>query len=118
MFKYLSSLFFLFLAISSDFSFAEPIGNPDSVKALNVTHKLIDPTSPVMTLSSIITYAIGIAGILGIISMTWGGIQMVLSTGDDEKLKKGRSIMVYSLVGVILAGLAYTLVKIVGAIRI
>jgi hypothetical protein len=43
---------------------------------------------------------------------------MVLSTGDDEKLKKGRSIMVYSLVGVILAGLAYTLVKIVGAIRI
>lgn len=35
---------------------------------------------------------------------------MVLSTGEDEKLKKARYMLIYSMIGVLLAGLAYLIV--------
>lgn len=69
-------------------------------------------------LTNVIAYAIGIASILWVIGVTWWGIQMVLSTGDDEKLKKGRYILIYSLIGVLLAGLAYSLVNTIMNFRI
>lgn len=69
-------------------------------------------------IAKLISYAIGIAGVLWVIGITWWGIQMILSTGDDEKLKKWRFIMIYSIVWVIVAGLAYSIISIVGNLKI
>lgn len=79
----------------------------------------IDVTGNVTTMiASIIKYGIGIAGILGVIGITWWGIQMVLSVGEDEKMKKARHIVIYSIVGVVLAGLAYSIVNLIWNVRI
>jgi Type IV secretion system pilin len=73
---------------------------------------------PLDIVSNIIAYSIGIAAILWVIGITWWGIEMVLSSGEDEKLKKGKYIMIYSIVGVVLAGLAYSIVTLMGNLRI
>jgi Type IV secretion system pilin len=75
-------------------------------------------TTPVDLVSKIITYAIGIAAILWVIGITWWGIQMILSVGEDEKLKKWQRTVIYSIVGVVLAWLAYGIVNLIGNIRI
>jgi hypothetical protein len=85
------------------------IARPDGV---------INVTSPVSLTAGIITYAIGIAAVLGVIGITWWGIQMILSVGEDEKLKKWRYIVIYSVLGVVLAGLAYSIVNIVGNVKL
>lgn len=77
---------------------------------------ITDP--PLDIVSNIIAYSIGIAAILWVIGITWWGIEMVLSSGEDEKLKKGKYIMIYSIIGVILAGLAYSIVTLMGNLRI
>lgn len=75
-------------------------------------------TTPVDLVGKIITYAIGIAAILWVIGITWWGIQMILSVWEDEKLKKWQRTVIYSIVWVVLAWLAYGIVNLIGNIRI
>lgn len=69
-------------------------------------------------IASIIAYGIGIAWVLWVIAITWAGIQMVFSAGDDEKVKKARYTIIYGLIGVFLAGAAYGIIKFVGTIQL
>lgn len=73
---------------------------------------------PVSIMTNIISYSIGIAAVLGVIGITWWGIQMILAIWEDEKMKKARYIVLYSIVGVIVAWLAYGIVNLVGNFRI
>lgn len=71
----------------------------------------INYTEPGQSIASIISYGIGLAGILGIIGVTWGGIIIISGAGDEEKMKQGRKIIMYSLMGVFVAGIAYLAVN-------
>ena len=73
---------------------------------------------PYQIITNIISYAIGITAILGVIGITWGGIQMILAVGEDEKMKKARYMIIFSLVGVVVSGMAYGIVNLIGNIRI
>lgn len=99
-----------FFLSNSVFADVAEITNPSSI--------LVEGSDPSSILAKIISYGIGIASILGVISMTWGGIQMILAAGDDEKIKKARYMIIYSIIGVLVAGLAYGIVKIVTSVQI
>ena len=79
--------------------------------------KIVMLDNPMTFLWNLVAYAIGIAGVLGVIGVTWWGIQMILSSGEDEKMKKARYILIYSLIGVLVAGLAYGVVDVVSRFR-
>lgn len=67
--------------------------------------------NPSGILANIISYGIGIAGILAVLAVTWASIQMVLAAWDEEKVKKAWYMMIYAFIGVVIAGLAYAIVK-------
>ncbi len=69
-------------------------------------------------ITSAISYGIWLAAVLGVIGITWWGIEMILSVWEDEKLKKARKTVIYSIVGVVVAGLAYGVVNLVGNFRL
>ena len=46
-------------------------------------------------------------------AITWWGIGFILSTGDDEKMKKARKTIIYAFVGLVVAGLAYAIVEVI-----
>jgi hypothetical protein len=58
----------------------------------------------------IIAWLIGLTAVLTVIAITWAGIQMVLATGEEEKMKKARYTMIYAFIGLFVAGLAYGIV--------
>jgi hypothetical protein len=57
-------------------------------------------------------------GVLAVLSITWAGIQLIMSVGDEEKMKKSRKTIIYSFIGVILSGLAYGIVTLLTNIRL
>ncbi|MBP9779443.1 hypothetical protein KBD33_02335 [Candidatus Gracilibacteria bacterium] len=61
----------------------------------------------------IIAYFISLTAVLAILGVTWGAIKMILAAGEDEKVKKGRLIIIYSFVGLLVSGLAYSVVTVI-----
>lgn len=71
----------------------------------------IEKDSPANMIAHIISYGIGLAAILAVIAITWAGITIIIGSGDDEQMKKWRKIIIFALVGVLLAGIAYLVVN-------
>lgn len=69
------------------------------------------------TVAGIIAYGIGIAAILWVIAVTWAGIQMFLSVGEEAKFAKAKEMLIYSLIGVGISGLAYLIVTVVSRLN-
>lgn len=74
--------------------------------------------NPMPQVVSIIRETIKYVGVLAILSLSWGGIQFLVSIGEDGKVKKAKSIVMYSLIGVILSITAYTIIDIVNGLSL
>lgn len=67
--------------------------------------------SPENTIATLISYGLGLVGVLAVLTATWAAIQMILASGDEEKMKKSRYMVIYAFIGVVVAGLGYAAVK-------
>jgi len=74
-----------------------------------------EATTPVV---KIIKEAIKYVGLLAILALSWGGIQFLISIGNEEKVKGAKHTVIYALVGVLLSVLAYTIVDIVNSLNL
>jgi RsiW-degrading membrane proteinase PrsW (M82 family) len=75
--------------------------------------------TPVATsIGRIIRQMIMFTGVFAIMALTYGGILMMLSYGDESKVKQAKSIVSYALVGVVLAGAAYAIIEAVNALKL
>lgn len=50
-------------------------------------------------IATIIAWLIEITAVLTILAVTWAAIQMILATGEEEKMKKARYTMIYAFIG-------------------
>lgn len=66
--------------------------------------------------NSVIEIVIGLIGVLAVFVMIYGGFIFLTSTGDASKVAKGRNILIYGVVGLVVAILAYAIVKFVGGV--
>lgn len=62
---------------------------------------------------TIATAAISLGALLAVGALVWAGIQYTKSMGDDEKLKKAKSSIIFTLIGLILLMAAFPLVDII-----
>jgi hypothetical protein len=69
------------------------------------------------TISVIINVIIGIIGLVAVVVIILGGFQYMTSSGDSTKVKKAKDTILYGIVGLVIALLAYAIVNFVlGAI--
>lgn len=61
----------------------------------------------------IIDIALGIVGIVAVAIIIYGGVNYTISLGDAAKVQKAKSSIIYGVVGLIVALLAFTLVNFV-----
>lgn len=61
----------------------------------------------------IINVAIGLIGVVAVIMIIIGALTFTTSAGDPAKTKKGRDIILYSVIGLVVALLAYAIVTFV-----
>lgn len=76
-----------------------------------------DPTGAPATLNMIIAnmakLVLGLVGVLALIMFIIGGITWMTSAGNAEAVKKGKGILVWSAIGLIVCFFAYSLVTFV-----
>lgn len=64
--------------------------------------------------NKIIEIVIGLVGVLAVFVMIYGGFTFLTSAGDASKVARGRNILIYGVVGLVVAMLAFAIVKFVG----
>lgn len=64
-------------------------------------------------MGSIINFLIGIAAVISIFVIVIAGIQMATSQGDSAKVAKARNMILYGIVGLVVAILAFSIVNFV-----
>ena len=62
---------------------------------------------------AILSAALGLIAIVAVIVVIIGGISIATSQGDPGKIKKGRTSIIYGLIGMAVALLAFAIVQIV-----
>ena len=65
------------------------------------------------TITAIINAVIGVIGIVAVIFIIVGGVNYMTSAGDTGKLQKARQTIIWAVVGLVIAALAFTIVNFV-----
>lgn len=65
------------------------------------------------TVNTIINVIIGVVGFVAVVMMIMGGISFITSQGDSAKVTKARNTILYGVVGLIVAILAFAIVNFV-----
>lgn len=63
------------------------------------------------TLKNVLNWVFGIIGIVAVIMIILGGFVMMTSSGDPGKVKKGKDTILYGVIGLVIALLAFAIVN-------
>lgn len=105
---------FLFTAIFFGYNlvFAQT-GSVCTGDTCTLTNPLGDISSPQVLIGRVITSVLGVVGSLALLMFIYGGLTWMTSSGSAEKVKKGRDIILWSAVGLVVIFMSYTLVRFV-----
>ena len=90
------------MCLAMAFTVASPVSLPVYADAKDEVKKGADMT--------IINVMLFIAGALAVIMIIYGGIRYITAHGDEKQVKVAKDTIVYSVVGLIIAIIAYALV--------
>lgn len=85
-------------------------GGVSSAQGTGVDQVSTDPESLVKQFVNIFLFAVGA---LSVIMLIWGGIRYTTSAGDSNKVQAAKNTVLYAIVGLVVAILAYAIVNMV-----
>lgn len=56
-------------------------------------------------------YFVGVAGILAVVTMMWGGYHYIVAAGNPQKMRQGKEIITNALIGLVLALTSFLLLR-------
>lgn len=63
------------------------------------------------TLDSFANWVLAIVGIIAVIFILYGGFLYITAGGNDEQVQKGKNVIIYGLIGVLIAILAFAIIS-------
>lgn len=112
------TLFSLFLVMSfipfTQFVFAQ--ANPSGDKPVQLTNPLgndADATNPNIIIGKVIEMVLSIVGSLALLMFIYGGFTWMLAAGNNERVQKGKEILIWATIGLIVIFSAYAMVKLI-----
>ena len=85
-------------------------GGVNSARGEGVSETASDPQTLVKQFVNIFLFAVGA---LSVIMLIWGGIRYTTSAGDSNKVTAAKNTVLYAIVGLVVAILAYAIVNMV-----
>ena len=111
--KIFIAVFIIFLFVFSfNFVFADTPGDTGG-GGLSLKNPLGSNTDPRDIIGNVIKAILGIVGSLALLSFIFGGFLWVTSAGNEEKIKKGKDIILWSSLGLAIIFLSYAMVNFV-----
>ena len=81
------------------------IGSDNTTEATGTSNDLMD------MLTIIINVALGVIGFVAVVMIIIGGVQYTTSSGDTAKVTKAKNTILYGVVGLVIALLAFAIVN-------
>ncbi len=78
--------------------------------------KIINPLStddPAVLIGEVIDTIFGVVGSLALLMFIYGGLTWMTSSGNPEMIKKGKSVIVWAVIGLVVIFTSYALVRFV-----
>lgn len=85
----------------------------DQCEKLNTGGGVFSNTDLMGTLTIIINVVVGVVGFIAVAMIVMGGISFATSQGDTSKVAKARNTILYGVVGLVVALLAFAIVNFV-----
>lgn len=82
----------------------------ESARAEGMPTELVGDNGIIQRFTSIALYVIGA---ISVIMLIWGGLRYILSGGDNKKITDAKNTILYAIIGLIIAFLAYAIVSFV-----
>ena len=86
-------------------------GLTSTANAVSLTNPLGATADPRVIIGNILNALLGLIGSIALIMFIAGGVEILLSTGNSDKIKKGRDTMVYAAIGLAIIFSSYALVN-------
>ena len=64
--------------------------------------------------NTILTYSIGIGGVVAFLLIVFGGFQIILSAGNPEKIKAGKEMITSAIAGLLLIIFSVFILRLIG----
>ena len=101
----------LSLSVASSNAFAQVSSGINAATTDEMKNKQIDGSNGVIRIVSNIL--IWVVGIVAVIMIVWSGFKYITAAGDSGKIASAKSSLIYAIVGLIIAILAYAIVNFV-----
>jgi hypothetical protein len=62
-------------------------------------------------LLTIINYFLGFLGVLAVLMVIYGGVLYITASGDPQKADKGKKIIMYAIIGIVIILLSFALIN-------
>lgn len=64
-------------------------------------------------ITQIISWLLGFVAIIAILALIWGGVRYLTAAGDDSQVEEAKNIITQAVIGLVIAGISYAIVKVV-----
>jgi len=71
------------------------------------------PTDFATAVSNATNWLLGFVAMLAVLVIVWGGINYIGSAGDEDRARTAKKTITYGIIGVVIAGFAYAIVKVI-----
>jgi len=110
-YRFLAFLFFIILLLPA-YAFANG-DQPSGGGSTAISNPLGSVTDPREIIGFIIRALLGIVGSLALLMFIFGGFTWVVSGGNEEKIKKGKDMVIWATLGLVIIFASYSLVSFV-----
>jgi Type IV secretion system pilin len=113
---FILSLFLLFIIAPNALAVGVGTNNscPDNQVCLNDPLGFGNDTdAPQKVIGKVIQMVLGVIGSLALLMVVYGGVVWMTAAGSQEKVKKGRDILIWAIVGLVVIFSSYAVVNFV-----
>ena len=82
----------------------------EAARADSMPTELIGPEGVFTRITNVVLY---IVGAISVIMLVWGGVRYIISGGDSKKITDAKNTILYAIIGLIIAVLAFAIVNFV-----
>jgi len=88
-------------------------GDTSAPSAITISNPLNGIDTPQALIGKVINSVLGVVGSLALVMFVYGGLIWMTSSGSSEQVKKGRDILIWAAIGLVIIFSAYGLVRFV-----
>lgn len=71
----------------------------------------IGAQAPAAIITDVILWLLGLSAVLAVAAIIWGAFLYIVSLGDENRASTGKQIILYAIIGLILAGGSFFIIQ-------